>query len=87
MSCEGRSTIVLESMKRACVKAVTVGEFDHATIATRVIGEQFARQISEQAMQIMCTLCTNSSGLMACVKKKKPLLLEKNIRACLTFAK
>jgi len=60
----------------------TLGGLDNASAMSRVARQQFASEFNVQTMP--CIL--NSASLMAHVKKIKPLLLPKNIKAQLEFA-
>ena len=82
MSIGGRPPLMSDSMQRACVRAVTVGGLDTAAAATRVVRQQFASEISVQTVR----RTLNFAGLVARVKKSKPLLSQKNIKARLEFA-
>jgi len=79
----GRPEVISDHFKRMYVWMVIIGGFSTTIEACKLVKQEFANEISV----LIVWWALNLAILDVCVKKKKPLLSQKNIQACIDFAK
>ena len=70
---------IIDTMMKTCIRAIMIGRHNTATIVAKVVREQFGCSIRDSNSEM-------GIKFYRFIKKKKPLLREKNIATCLEFA-